>query len=294
MVNLPFVFGIGFFLRVFVPGIVAGFVVVMLQGQLSLWFGGVERVTLFLLLSGALGMVLRVVLPFAGEVLMGHYWPGGLRRLKIASLEKSLRRAEGVLKDRANEFSSEEGWRYVKAMRYVVCFPMDASGRRRVVAPTLVGNIVAASFWRLWLQHGLPLRDVMDWERHMGFVLTRLWYSLPVEVRREVSDGLAEFEALVGSGSALVLGGASFLAKGVVLALKISWALAVPAFVLAAGAGALAWLVYWALVKKAVAVGTVYEALFGQVSASQLEGIIEEARARLARMEEGYKELRDD
>jgi hypothetical protein len=291
MVNLPFVFGIGFFLRVFVPGVTAAFVVVMVQGQPSLWFTGLERVTIFLLFSGWLGIILRVLFPFASEVLMGYYWPGRLRMLKIKFLESRLRDAEEALKHPPKEFSSREGWRYAQAVRYVLLFPIDQFGNRWVSKPTLVGNIVDSYLMRLSLQYGQQFLGTRAFERHMTFVLTRLWYSLPPELRREVSDGLAESEALIGSAAALVLGAVLLLTKEVFLVLTDSWGSASLPFSLAVAAAFLTWLTYWALVKQSITEGTVYEALIGYISPSELERIIDQAKA-VAKTQEGSKEAK--
>jgi hypothetical protein len=282
LVNLPFVFGIGFFLRVFVPGIVAAFVVVMLQGRTRFGFAGLEGITMFLLLSGLLGVALRVLYPFVSEFLMGAYWPSRIRTGRIRSLERRLRDAEETLKHPPKDFSTGEGWRYAQAGRYVLLFPIDQFGNRSVLVPTLLGNIVSSYLSYLSLQYGLQFLSTRAFERHMTFVLTRLWYSLPPELRREVSDGLAESEALIGSATAIALGAALFLGKALVLALTGSWGSARLPFGLAAAGAALTWLVYSALVKQSVTAGAVYEALFGYVSRSELDRIIEQAKGAMA------------
>lgn len=283
MVNLPFAFGIGFFLRVFVPGIVAGFVTVMLQGRTYFWFAGLEGITMFLLLSGLLGIGLRVLFPVVGEFLFtGAYWPSRIRTWRIKSLERRLRDAEETLKHPPKDFSTEEGWRYAQAGRYVLSFPIDQFGNRSVLAPTMLGNIVSSYLARLSLQYGLPFLGTWAFERHMTFVLTRLWYSLPPKLRREVSDGLAESEALIGSGIAVVVGAVLFLVKGLLLALTGSWSSARLSFGLAAIGAVLTWLVYSALVRQSVTAGIVYEALFSYVSPSELERIIEQSNDAMA------------
>lgn len=282
MANLPFVFGIGFFLRVFVPGIVAAFIVATLQGRTHFWFAGLERITMFLLLSGLLGTVLRVLYPFTNELLMGAYWPSRIRTWRIRSIEKRLRAAEETLKQPPKDFSTGEGWRYAQAGRYVLLFPIDQFGNRSVLCPTMVGNIVGSYLAYLSLQHGLQFLGTRAFERHMTFVLTRMWYSLPGELRREVSDGLAEPEALIGALTALVLGVVLFLGKGLMLGLAGSWPLARLPFGIAALVVVLIWLTYSALVRQSITVSAVYEALFGQISRSELDRIIEQAKSAIA------------
>src|SRR5256885_15094082 len=93
----PFVFGIGFFFRIFVPGFVAGFLLALLRGGGRV-FNGIDNTTTFILLSGALGLGLRAFYPFVQDIFAGLFWPHWLRAWRISVLDGRLRAAETLVR----------------------------------------------------------------------------------------------------------------------------------------------------------------------------------------------------
>jgi hypothetical protein len=292
MANFPFIFGLGFFLRIFVPGLVGGFILALFRGQWH-WFQDIQGITTFLLLSGLIGMILRVVYTFVGELLIGMYWPGWLRVWRVKALERRLREAEEILKNPPEEFFSNAGWRFLNAGRFVQLFPMDVTGKRNAAAPTMLGNVTATWLARLTMQYGLRYMASRSLEQHMTFVLTRLWFQLPSEMRKEISESFAETEALLGSMTVVAMGALAFAVRGirfVVAWLKaphgdfISQVLFGPVgkdFANALLLVLLAFIIYIVTVKRMAGGSALYDAIFGQFSAAQLEEVIEESKKAL-------------
>lgn len=292
MANFPFIFGLGFFLRIFVPGLVGGFILALFRDQWH-WFQDIQGITTFLLLSGLIGMVLRVLYTFVAELLIGVYWPGWLRVWRVKALERRLREAEEILKNPPSEFFSNAGWRFFKAGRFVQLFPIDTTGKRSAAAPTILGNVAATWLARLTMQYGLRYMASRSLEQHMTFVLTRLWFQLPPEMRREISESFAETEALLGSMTVVAIGAIAFAVRGITF--MVAW-LKGPhrdfmSEVLSGRVGRdfatgllfvlLALIIYIVVVKRMAGGTALYDAIFGQFSAAELEEVIEESKKAL-------------
>lgn len=293
MPTFPFVFGLAFFLRIFVPGLVGGFVVTFFVGQQH-WFRDLQGITTLILLSGLIGMGLRVLYVFVGEFLVGEYWPGWFRLWRVRVLNSKLKEAQEILQRPPSEFFSNEGWRYFRAGRFVQLFPFDLSGNRTVAAPTLFGNILQAPLTRLAMQYGFKYRASRSLEQHMTYVFTRLWFHLPARMRREISDSFAEIEALLGSWTAAVIGAGAFFLRGIfgeVVWLRGPRSYSLSDVVLGRPARdvavalllvLIASIIYKVILKRSASGGVVYEAIFSYVSPAELEEVIEESKKALA------------
>lgn len=290
MTNFPFIFGLGFFLRIFVPGLIAGFLVALFRGQTS-WFKGLDGITTFILLSGLLGMALRIVYVFVSEFFAGGFMPSWFRVWRVRSLERRFREAETTLKHppKGNAYSNE-GWKFYQAIRFVQLFPIDNAGNRSVVAPTILGNVAASTLSGLFIQYGLGSVHPLALVRQMMFVLTRLWFRLPDRLRQEVSESFAQIEALLGAMTAVVLGSVAFLARGLFRATQLylgprpdllnDVVLGPPgsSVGIAVVLWFVAWVIYEVVVKQMSASMGIYEALFGHVSPAELERVIQQAQ----------------
>jgi hypothetical protein len=259
----PFVFGIGFFLLALLRG----------GGRM---FQGIENTTAFILLSGALGLGVRAFYPFAQDILSGVFWPHWLRVWRISVLEGRLRTAETLVRQPAQSALTKAGWNQARARRYILLFPFDQSGTRTVVAPTIVGNIAASLASSLFVQYGLAYSQALTFERHILFVIQRLWFSLDKQIRQDVSDASAVADALIGSLVALVFGVLAFLVyflleylrgrtEGLLLLIAVLLVL-------------LVWFSYSLLARETVGVVVTFEALLGRVSPAVLEQMIGLAR----------------
>lgn len=262
----------------FVPGLAVGMLLVLLGDDFTR-LSGLENITEFLLLSGLLGLLVRVFYPFANEFLYGAFWPTQLRRKAILSLQEELRRAERLIGEPARDPSTKEGLRQAQARGFVYLFPFDVAGNRFVVAPTLVGNIWASLVSFLQLQYGLHLIGSLGIDRHMAFVFMRLWFLLERNVRQEISEAIAIYEALVGVIVAVSFGIFAFFAQGIWRGVvEGSWGNARLPLVIALSLLLLARLLYRVLLREAVGAVVAFEALFGRLSRGDLDRLIEEAR----------------
>jgi hypothetical protein len=203
MIDVPFSFGVGFFYRIFVPGLAAGFLVTLFRGDFST-FTTLERITIFGLESFAIGLVLQFIRSLTFDFLYGiAYWPTWLRSLKIASLNGHL--AEAQRQARENP----------AAQRYISFFPFDEDGNRNVVAPTLVGNILRIIDSYFTAKHKeLPEPKTFVDRIDRELLMVRFHWNLPKEIRQEIRDDLAWFVAQRNLLVVVSLGCIAFFAKG--------------------------------------------------------------------------------
>ena len=108
MINVPFVFGIGFFYRMFVPGLAAGLIVLAYTGKFQI-LSRLEGMTIFILFAGLLGLAVRIFFPFVSDVFYGAYWPTFLRRKAISTLVRRLRGAERLIAEPSQDASTKKG-----------------------------------------------------------------------------------------------------------------------------------------------------------------------------------------
>ncbi len=187
--NAPTSFGLAFFLRVSVPGLIFLLLATPLLPTSIITDLSTSGLTTLLGLAGISGLVIFLLDTFFYDVFEGRaLWPTWLRsrltagwqkRLdvkwtKILQIESNLQQAKQILGDNADDvirLERELGLMYDNVMD----FPYLEDGKPHAIWPTRFGNVMASYEYYPQTRYGMD----------SAFYWYRLWLLLPDETRKE-------------------------------------------------------------------------------------------------------------